>query len=494
MLVNVLVLLPAVVILYLVIQPIASYIVDKNDLRRFPSPSFAGLTSLWRIHHNLRNRHFRAIHHAHEQFGTHVRIAPKHISISDPRAMAEIYGHGANMLKDPFYDGGAGPHRNLADTRVKSEHQRKRRMLAHIFAQKTIVALEPMVADTVSCLVRQVDAHARDDKAMDLRRYLNFFTIDFFSKLVYGESLGCVSRGDDIVSAQRKDGTVYKVPFISSLHNSMIINTILSMEAPLLPFTRKMFTWHPYSKSGVDYDNIIRYNTLKRLEKPDDGNDIFSKFLGAMSGPQGMPLDEVHAECSVLMNGGTDTTSSALTNTIYLLSKHPTVLAKLRNELDSAMGDAEIPTYGAVSQLPYLRACIDESLRLRPASSMGLPRTVPKGGRVIAGQFIEEDVTVSVPTYTLLRNTEAFEEPERYNPDRWMQGDKDKMAKAHLPFSTGPRACIGRNISYFEQTLVIAALVHRFDLEFVEESFELEIIERFNSNPGSMIVKCRRRS
>src|ERR1700753_2010763 len=139
-----------------------------------------------------------------------------------------------------------------------------------------------------------------------------------------------------------------------------------------------------------------------------------------------------------------------------------------------------------VSQLPYLRACIEESLRLRPASSMGLPRVVPKGGRVIAGQFIEEGVTVSVPTYTLLRNPEAFENAERYNPDRWSDGDKEKMAKAHLPFSTGPRACIGRNIAYFEQLLVIFSLVRKFEFEFPDPSFELRTLERFNSNPGEL--------
>jgi cytochrome P450 len=68
------------------------------------------------------------------------------------------------------------------------------------------------------------------------------------------------------------------------------------------------------------------------------------------------------------------------------------------------------------------------------------------------------------------------------------------MTKAHFPFSTGPRACIGRNIAYFKQLLVISTLVRLFDFDFPDKSFELETLERFNSNPGELVLSCRRRS
>jgi benzoate 4-monooxygenase len=67
------------------------------------------------------------------------------------------------------------------------------------------------------------------------------------------------------------------------------------------------------------------------------------------------------------------------------------------------------------------------------------------------------------------------------------------MSKAHFPFSTSPRACIGRNVAYFEQLLLIATLVRGFDFEFETPQFELEILERFNSNPGELLLSGRRR-
>lgn len=384
----------------------------------------------------------------------------------------------------------------MADARVKSEHQAKRKLLAHVFAQKTIANLEPVISDTVSTLMQQVERAAESKSDINMRRYLNYFTIDVFSRLLYGESFGCLERGNDMVDARKENGEIYKVPFIKSLHDSTVINTILGMEAPLLPVTKQIFSHHPYKKAGADYENIIYHNAVKRLQAVDldSDSDIFAKLLTNNKGePVGLCLGDILAESSVMMNAGTDTTTAALINTIYLIYKHPEILAMLREELDQATGTTEIPGYESLSNLTYLRACVEESLRVRPASSMGLPRVVPKGGRTIAGHFIAEGVTVSVPTYTLLRDPVAFENPDEFRPDRWLTSDTAKMAKAHFPFSTGPRACIGRNIAYFEQLLVIAALVKGWDFDFVVPGFELRTLERFNGNPDEMVMRVQRR-
>jgi hypothetical protein len=74
---------------------------------------------------------------------------------------------------------------------------------------------------------------------MNMRRYLNYYTIDLFSELLYGHTLRCLQRGNDLVDAETPEGKIYKAPFIKSLHNATSINTILGMEAPLLPLTKK---------------------------------------------------------------------------------------------------------------------------------------------------------------------------------------------------------------------------------------------------------------
>lgn len=174
---------------------------------------------------NLVPRDILAIHHAHKQLGSHVRIAPNHIAVLSEDAVIDIYGHGTGMLKDIWYDGGAGDFRHMADVRVKAEHQAKRKLLAHVFAQKIIANLEPVVAGTVSTLMAQVDRHIGAGKTINTRRFMNYFAIDLFGKLLYSRHLGCLERGDDDVTAETPGGRTYTAPFIRSLLDATVINT-----------------------------------------------------------------------------------------------------------------------------------------------------------------------------------------------------------------------------------------------------------------------------
>ncbi|KAI5459472.1 cytochrome P450, partial [Mariannaea sp. PMI_226] len=478
------------------VYPFISYLWDKNGLRKYPSPSVAAFTPLWRIWHNINWNHYAAVDQAHKHLGSHVRISPNHISILDPRAPYEIYGHGANMMKEGWYDAGAGAHRNLSDVRSKAEHQMKRKMLAHAFAAKTVIGLEPILQGTVGNLMSELDRHIAAGTKPNMRRLLNYFTIDLFGQILFGHKLGCLDRGDDLLVAESKTGHLYKAPFIDSLLEVTVVNTALGMMPNLLPASRLLFKHHPYKRSGIDWENILYHNIKERMAKSSPSDDLFQRLLQDSKGQAlQLPPGEIAAECATLMNAGTETTAAALTSTIFLLYTHSRVLQKLREEIDSAVPGNQVPTYQVASNLPYLRACIEESLRVRPASSMGLPRIVPEGGRVIAGKFISGGVTVSVPTYSLLRDEKVFSNASQYNPDRWMTGDqedKKRMMNSHLPFSTGPRACIGRNIAYFEQIVIIATIVKFFD-GHVEEGFELRTEERFNSNQGDLPMAMRRR-
>lgn len=497
MLLTILPILFGVSVVMLLLQPCVCFLWDRNQLRSFPSPQHAGLTALWRIWHNLHYKHYLAVHTAHKELGTHVRIAPNHVSILSPQAAHEIYGHGANMMKDVWYDAAAGPHRNIPDSRDKLQHQTKRKMLAHAFAQKTIVGLEPFLVETTNELLAAVDTHITSNTEMNIRMYLNYFTIDLIGKVLLSKRMDCLTRGDDLVDAETPNGVVYKAPYIQSLLDATVLNTMLAMETSLLPLTRPLSRLHPYKKAGNNFENIVYHNTKERYQKGTTEDDIFTRMLQDSRGHSlDLPFGDIVAECNSVMNAGTETTTAAMTNTIFLLYTHPKVLSNLREEIDPVFPHGGLASYEILASKPYLRACIEESLRLRPASSMGLPRIVPEGGRVIAGKFIPAGVTVSVPTYSLLRDESSFESPTEYMPERWLTTDNEKkqtMMKAHLPFSTGPRACIGRNIAYFEQVMVIASLAHYFDLE-IPAGFELETQERFNSNPGDLFVHCKRRS
>lgn len=111
---------------------------------------------------------------------------------------------------------------------------------------------------------------------------------------------------------------------------------------------------------------------------------------------------------------------------------------KLQKELDENLDG--VANLEQVKNLPYLDACINEALRIHSTSALGLPRVVPPGGLTVLGQFFPEGTVVSVPSYTIHRNTDVWgDDVEAFRPERWFEQDQAAIQKTFNPFSFGPR-------------------------------------------------------
>ncbi|RAL01237.1 cytochrome P450 [Aspergillus ibericus CBS 121593] len=144
--------------------------------------------------------------------------------------------------------------------------------------------------------------------------------------------------------------------------------------------------------------------------------------------------------------------------------------------------------------LPYLRACLDEALRILPPTSATLPRRTPPERAQILGQWIPGDTSVSMPIYAAHRDPEIFPDPEEYRPERWLDDEaRKRMEPYFIPFSTGARGCLGRNISYLEQTVVLASVVHRYEFALPSPEWSIYRYEAFNLILGEMPIKIWRR-
>jgi cytochrome P450 len=129
-----------------------------------------------------------------------------------------------------------------------------------------------------------------------------------------------------------------------------------------------------------------------------------------------------------------------MTNLMFLLIRNPRVLQKLRMEIDSVVpGDFDGAfNYNLVKDLKYLKACIDEAMRRRPPVSMGLSREVPKGGASVAGHYVAEGVSVSVPAFSVHHDPSIFPDPYEFKPERWLETEgehKKAMMDTFIPFS-----------------------------------------------------------
>jgi cytochrome P450 len=106
--------------------------------------------------------------------------------------------------------------------------------------------------------------------------------------------------------------------------------------------------------------------------------------------------------------------------------------------------------------MTYLRACIDECLRLCPPIPKALPREVLPGGLEVDGEFFPEGVNVGVPAYALHHSEKHFERPFVYDPSRWLVEGTGGVREAFIPFSLGPRQCIGKNVALLELYVGVA--------------------------------------
>ena len=153
---------------------------------------------------------------------------------------------------------------------------------------------------------------------------------------------------------------------------------------------------------------------------------------------------------------GSDTTSIAMVAVFYYLMKNPSALQKLHAEIDAAAKAGALSSphikYSDAVKLPYLNACIKESMRLHPPLGTSMPRHVPAGGAELAGAFFPAGVKVGVNAAVVQYDKDVFgDDAEAFRPERWLTThDKAQLAQMErtmLVFGAGKRTCIGMHVS-----------------------------------------------
>jgi cytochrome P450 len=166
-----------------------------------------------------------------------------------------------------------------------------------------------------------------------------------------------------------------------------------------------------------------------------------------------------------LLLAGHETTATALTWTWYLLSKHPDAACKLRVELDEVLG-RRVPTVEDLPALEFTRRVIQESMRLYPPVWI-ISRTAIEEDE-IGGYPIPAGSVVLVSQYAMHRHPDFWENPERFDPDRFLpERSRGRHPYAYFPFGGGPRLCIGADLAMLETQLILVTLAQRFQLELL---------------------------
>ncbi|MCB9744520.1 MAG: cytochrome P450 [Alphaproteobacteria bacterium] len=209
---------------------------------------------------------------------------------------------------------------------------------------------------------------------------------------------------------------------------------------------------------------------------------------------QGLSDENIRHQSLTFLLAGHETTSSLLTHSLWALSEHPAIQARVIEEVDAALGppDGPPPDYARIMKLRYTRQVLEESMRLCPPVG-GFARRA-KEDVVLGGEYaLPAGRICMVYVNGLHRDPAAWGEdvdtfdPERFSPSR------RPPEHAFKPFGTGPRACIGRQFALFEATMALARVFQRFELTPAPGS-ELKLSYPMTTSPSGVKLRLRQRT
>jgi cytochrome P450 len=194
------------------------------------------------------------------------------------------------------------------------------------------------------------------------------------------------------------------------------------------------------------------------------GSDLVSTLLAAnRAGNQWMSEEDLIGQVTIAFGASYETTANAMTWTLFLLAQHPRVAHALLDEVDAVFGGAP-PTVETLARAPLLEAVVKESLRILAPVPYSL-RVVRERRTSLGPYELLRGDRVIISPYMTHHLPELYANPERYDPERWLTLKRGPYE--YLPFSAGPRLCIGYSFAMQELKIATAMILQRFRFSVV---------------------------
>ncbi|XP_055614296.1 cytochrome P450 4c3-like, partial [Uranotaenia lowii] len=206
--------------------------------------------------------------------------------------------------------------------------------------------------------------------------------------------------------------------------------------------------------------------------------------------------EDIREEVDTFMFEGHDTTSAAISWILLLLGAEPAIQDRIVEEIDQIMGgDRErFPTMKELNEMKYLECCIKEGLRLYPSVPL-IARKLVEDVQ-IEDYVIPAGTTAMIVVYQLHRNPEVFPNPDKFNPDHFLpENCRGRHPYAYIPFSAGPRNCIGQKFAVLEEKSIISAVLRKYRIEAVDRRENLTLLGELILRPkDGLRIKISRRN
>ncbi|XP_033626983.1 cholesterol 24-hydroxylase-like [Asterias rubens] len=306
----------------------------------------------------------------------------------------------------------------------------------------------------IECLYKKADGKT-EVNMMDM---FNMVSLDSISKVAFGQDMNVFSK--------EKSTFCTDCQFLQD-------SVLISLQNPLLwlsPFKDHIKLRREVRAASKRMREIGRQCIMGQMEALKQGekldNNILSHILQSAA-PAGdsnvIDLELMIDHFVTFFLAGQETTACLMASTLLELGRHPEIVYKMKTEVDAVLGDDGYVSFEDLSKLKYTTAVLKETLRFHcPVTSV--MRTTPKEV-VWNGIKLPTDTLINVCIMNLARQKEYFENPEEFMPSRFLGGDNNN--NMYIPFSLGPRKCIGKQFAMIEAQVVMAKLVKNLTFDLV---------------------------
>ncbi|CAG8071881.1 unnamed protein product [Penicillium nalgiovense] len=481
-------LLSGVVVLGLVtLTTLGVYRVWFHPLAFIPGPKAAALSTDWLYRASIGKYVEETLDVLHDEYKSSViRIAPNELHIRKPELYKTIYSQSTAYYKPwSFYQSLSIPHSLTTET-DPNVHRDLRRILNPYFSKRSVDQLSSLVLSKIERLDTKL---RRIDKPFDAHNAVMCLTVELITEFLFGRHVNMIEASENTFEADFLE--IFEAA--STGQPELLFHPIISRIKFALPKSLLLVIDKKLGKllqiGEWAQDCVKHYNTKTKGGEGMDHPVIFDSL-------ENLSDDRKASMASELLVAGSDTSGTTLTYALYYICSNPYINNKLTEELKKAMPTMDTtPILLELEQLPYLSACVKESLRLACPVPGRLPRIGPVGKPLIVDdKHIPPGTIVGMSAYNLHFAESLWgHDVHDFIPERWLNREDEKLDQWLAPFSKGARSCVGQNLALAEIRMTIAVLFRRFDfslplgskLSSKHDSFTVHL-----ASPG-LLLRCK---
>ena len=325
----------------------------------------------------------------------------------------------------------------------------QRRILAPIFARKTILDFAPAMLEAADALTARW--RRKDGETIDIAAEASRLTLDVLERTIFSDGFG--RDAEEIRDAMGVYfNTVGKIDPLDLLG--------LPPSVPRLSHWRVRATLRLF-ESAIDQIITLRRSRANK-NSGDAANDILTLLLAALDPDTGEHMSEAEVRSNILtfIAAGHETTANTLTWSLFLLSQSAEWRERVAAEANRELGG---PVAGLADRLVETRAVIDEAIRLYPP--IAAISRVATGDDTLDAVAVKRGTMIVIAPYVLHRHRLYWRDPDGFDPGRFLGAAKNEIDRfTYIPFGAGARTCIGSAFALQEATLVLATIMKNFDL------------------------------